>query len=145
MKGLKRVYRELPHTADLAIEVRGRDLKELFKNAALSLVDLAMADEVEVRPVDSVRVEAQGSDLEDLLVRFLSEVHYVVFGKMFVFSDISIEKLDEKKFFVSARVFGEQFDPGRHEFEVEIKAVTYHMVEVKRDSEGWIARVVFDV
>ena len=40
--GIKTLYRFIDHTADLGIVVRGEDPKELFRNAALALVDIVV-------------------------------------------------------------------------------------------------------
>jgi protein archease len=40
---------------------------------------------------------------------------------------------------------GEKFNPLRHEFRGEVKAVTYHELAVTRTHSGWQARVIFDV
>jgi len=42
------------------------------------------------------------------------------------------------------RCRGERFQPGRHEPGIMVKAVTYHLMEIKETPEGWIVRVVFD-
>jgi SHS2 domain-containing protein len=46
---------------------------------------------------------------------------------------------------VSARVSIERYQPERHEIRHEIKAVTYHQIDVSRTTDGWQAVVVFDV
>jgi len=40
---------------------------------------------------------------------------------------------------------GERFDAARHPLKVQVKAVTYHGLEVARDEGGWRARVIFDI
>ena len=36
-------------------------------------------------------------------------------------------------------------DPARHEFDMEIKAITYHGLKVERDGDGWLAEVIVDL
>ena len=139
MRGLKRAYREIPHTADLAIEVWGSSLEELFKNAGLALCDLVTGDSV-IEGREEKRVSAEGVDLVDLFVNFLSELHYLIFGKGFVYNSLSVELSSQKE--ARATLIGEKA-PEKLEF--EIKAVTYHMAEVWKDGDLWKARVVFDV
>ena len=139
MKGLKRAYRGIPHTADLAIEVWGSSLEELFKNAGLALCDLVTGDSV-IEGREEKRVSAEGVDLVDLFVNFLSELHYLIFGKGFVYNFLKVELSSQKE--AKATLIGEKA-PGKLEF--EIKAVTYHMAEVWKDGDLWKARVVFDV
>jgi SHS2 domain-containing protein len=37
------------------------------------------------------------------------------------------------------------FNPTLHEVVTEIKAVTYHRIEVVREKDGWQATVIFDL
>ena len=46
---------------------------------------------------------------------------------------------------VQGAIRGEKFDPARHTFYTEIKAVTYHELAVVRSTAGWRAQVIFDV
>ena len=39
----------------------------------------------------------------------------------------------------------EPYDPERHPLRTELKAVTYHQLEVARDGDEWTGRVIFDV
>jgi SHS2 domain-containing protein len=44
------------------------------------------------------------------------------------------------------RLWGETFDPQRHEFRTEIKAVTYHELAVTQQKDGtWKTRIIFDI
>ncbi|RKZ30052.1 hypothetical protein DRQ27_05225, partial [bacterium] len=44
-----------------------------------------------------------------------------------------------------AKVYGEPFDPKKHKFRLEIKAVTYHQLTVKKQGDKWFGRVIFDL
>jgi SHS2 domain-containing protein len=37
------------------------------------------------------------------------------------------------------------FDPARHTIFTEIKAVTFHDLQLKRDDRGWKAQIIFDL
>jgi len=39
----------------------------------------------------------------------------------------------------------DDYCPGRHVLKHEIKAVTYHQIQVSETESGWEARVIFDV
>ena len=39
----------------------------------------------------------------------------------------------------------ESLAPGRHAIRTELKAVTYHQLEAKQETDGWSAQVIFDV
>lgn len=116
-------YRIFDHTADLGLEIYGRDGKELFSNAAFALFDtITDIDGVAMREKRTVEVE--GSDREDLLVNFMREILSLFHIGGFLISRFTVHELDENS--LSGEAEGEIFDPKIHGINVEIKAVTYH-------------------
>jgi len=139
---MKEKYTVFDHTADLGVEIYGKDEKELFSNAAYALFDIM----TEMNAV-CVKVERdiyiEGAGLEELLVNFLREILYLFNGDGLYLQSCFIAGIDEKH--VKGTVRGEFFDSKRHSQHMEVKAVTYHRTEVKKSSHGWTARVIFDV
>jgi SHS2 domain-containing protein len=135
-------YRLLDHTADLRIEVTARDIKHLFSNAASAISDL-ITDSRKIKQSDSLRLTVKGKDLEDLMVNWLREILYLIEAKKFMIRQVTIRKMKEHR--IDAAVKGEAFDPQRHPLKHEIKAVTYHQIEVKKEPRRWVARVIFDI
>lgn len=139
--GMKR-YETFDHTADIGIRVFGRSVEEVFINAAFALFDLLTdLDSIRANLIREVVVE--GADREDLLVRWLSELLFLCEGEGFLFREFSISSLTGTSLRAVAR--GEFFDPSRHRFKTEIKAVTYHQIEVAPQGGIWEGRVIFDV
>jgi len=135
-------YELIDHTADIGIKVRGKSVGELFENAAYAMFDLiADLDRVEKREVLEVEIEGEGMD--ELLADWLRELLYKFNGERHLLKDFKIEEIDQKS--LKARVRGEKLDLSRHSLKMEIKAVTYYGLEIKRTSEGWQAQVIFDV
>jgi SHS2 domain-containing protein len=140
----RRPYRFLPHTADVAVAVRAATLPALFGHAASALFDLT-TDRRSVRPRRRARFEAQGVTLENLLVRFLSELLYLQEVKGWRFHSCRVTSLDRHGFRVRAVAAGEPFDPERHPRRREVKAITYHQLAVRRRAGVWRVRFVLDV
>ena len=46
---------------------------------------------------------------------------------------------------LKAAVKGEPFREGVHVIKTEVKAVTYHQIEVRRENTGWRAQVILDL
>jgi SHS2 domain-containing protein len=135
-------YRTFDHTADLGLEIYGRDGKELFSNAAFALFDtITDIDGVVSREKRTVTVE--GSDREDLLVNFMREILSLFHIEGFLTSRFTVYELDEHS--LSGEAKGEIFDPKKHGINVEIKAVTYHQVRIAPTSDGLMGRVICDV
>jgi SHS2 domain-containing protein len=135
-------YETFDHTADLGVRVFGRTYGDLLANAAYALFDL-LTDLNHVRENLSYDLRVEAADREELLVRWLSELLFLSESRGYLFKNFSFSHLDQTSLQAEAR--GEAFDPSRHEFKTEIKAVTYHQVEVKERNGKWEARVIFDI
>jgi len=135
-------YETFDHTADIGIRAFGRTPEEVFIHAAEALFNV-LTDLGSIRGQLTREVEVRGSDLEDLLVRWLGELLYLCEGEGYLFREFSIVQLTPTSLKAAAR--GERFDPTRHEFKTEIKAVTYHQVEVSQKGETWVGKVIFDL
>lgn len=135
-------YEIFDHTADMGVRVFGRSVEEVFVNAAYALFD-QWTDLRKVRKQISQEISVQGSDREDLLIRWLGELLFLGESRGFLFKEFTIRRLDSTSLKAVAR--GEIFDPSRHRFKTEIKAVTYHQAELKERDGRWEGRVIFDV
>ena len=135
-------YRILDHTADLRIEVKGRGVEGLFVSSAEALTDL-LVDIDSIEKKYNIEVSAEGENRGELLVDFLRELLFLFSVKGKIFSKFDIMKFSDKK--IAARCFGENFDPKRHELKIEIKAITYHGLEITEDGEDYHVSIIFDV
>jgi SHS2 domain-containing protein len=143
MKG-RRAYEFFDHTADAGAIVRGATLARLFENAGCALSDL-ICDRRTVRPRRRVRIVVTGEGLEDLIVRFLSEILYLHDTTGWLFAKFRVEKVDRRGRLARGWAWGEPADRARHPATREIKAVTYHQIRLVRGRSAWRVRIVFDI
>lgn len=139
---MKEGYHILEHPSDMGIEAYGNSLKEVFEYAALGLVSI-IVDPTTVDPVEQRYIKLKGSDPENLLVKWLSEVLYLYDGQEFVTSDVSIKDLTAKE--LEAVVTGETVDERKHVFKMDVKAITYHQLKVEEREDGCVVRVFVDI
>ncbi|MFQ5574053.1 MAG: archease [Terriglobia bacterium] len=139
-----RPFEYLEHTADCGVLARGRSLNELFEHAALGMFGL-VADFEPRDAAQAVPVVLGPNDIEGLLVDWLNELLYLFETTDSIFTEFTV-------FSVSAdaglrgEAAAEKINPARHRLKHEIKAVTYHRLEVRGNArDGWTARVFFDV
>jgi SHS2 domain-containing protein len=132
----------LNHTADLGIQVRGSDVKNLFENAAKVLVHLMVKGE-SLKETLPRKISVSGEDLADLMVQWLGEILYLFEGEKEVVTSLHIESLMPSA--LKASVNTVPFDPEIHEILSEIKAVTYHQIDVAPKRDYWEAKVIFDI
>jgi SHS2 domain-containing protein len=137
-----KTYETFDHTADIGVRAFGRTVEEVFVHAAEALFEM-LTDLDSIRLHLTREVEINGSDPEDLFVRWLGELLYLCQGEEYLFREFSIFQLTPTS--LKAQVRGERFDPSRHELKTEIKAITYHQVEVAQKDGGWVGKVIFDI
>ncbi len=127
------------HTADLMVKAFGSTVEECFANAGFALFDQTV-DLSGVGTAESVSFEVEGTDDEDRLYSFLSELLFLEDCEGIVLKELDV-RFDGDRVICSGR--GERLDRSRHRIRSEIKAVTYHMMEVDREAPS--VTVVFDV
>ena len=135
-------FRILDHPADLGIEAYGKTVAEAFEQAALGLVFIIVeTSRVEAR--ECRKVTLQGSDREQLLVRWLQEILYLYDGEHFIGGNFQIGQLEPGC--LEAVVYGEPFDSKRHHTRLDVKAVTYHQLKVVEKTGKSSVRVFLDI
>ena len=135
-------YELIEHTADVGVKAYGKTLSEAFENAAKGMFDI-ITDSSEVESTGQYDIELNASDLEQLLVDFLSELLYLHSANSLVFGFFKLD-VDELKKSLKGTFYGEKFNLSKHRVGAEIKAVTYHMLEV-RNKKPYHVQVLFDI
>ena len=139
---MKKTYHLIDHTADFGIQVFGTDSRELFTNAALALFDV-ITEMDELNGDDSCDITASGEDWSDLMINWLREILYLWNGREMLVKSVQVLSLSEHN--ISAKIYFDAYLPDRHTIKTEIKAVTYHQIQVKRSPSGWKAQIIFDI
>ena len=132
----------IDHTADLGIMVRGKDLKHLFEEAAQSMMSIAFKGK-RTNKSEIIKLSVAGYDLADLMVRWLGEILYQFEGEHKLVTNVGIDFISPS--YLDATLEMVSFDPNIHEILREIKAVTYHQIEVVEKDKHWEARIIFDL
>ncbi|MBF0557164.1 MAG: archease [Nitrospirae bacterium] len=129
-------------SGDAGIRARGSTVPEAFANAGIGMYSL-ITDISWVNESTSIVFEANGDSLEGLLVSYLNELVFRFDTHGFIGRKIEIGDISGLS--MSVTVYGEEFDPGRHEQRLLIKAATYHNIKVKQIDGMWEVEVVFDI
>ena len=137
-----RPFRIIEHTADTGIEAYGKDLSELFGNAARGLFQI-ISDLASIREAQSRQVVAMAPDREALLAAWLNEFVYLFDVEHLLFRRFEVQELSDTA--VRALAFGEPVDLMRHDIKTGVKSATYHGLQVKKGPRGYRARVILDI
>ena len=148
------MFEFLDHTADAAVRLTAADPPGLFQSGAEALVCLYLGESealtfvaaTDIASAAKVRVALEAEDGESLLVDFLNELIFLFDAEHFLCGRIEVEDLC---FDSPARFAGELLGT-RHavegrEFETEVKAATFHGVEIVREGGALTVEVVFDL
>jgi SHS2 domain-containing protein len=143
-------YRFLDHMTDAIIEAYGSTLEEAFENAAMALCD-TMIDLKSVLPKSEFKFSAKGNDLYSLLFDWLDQVMLLLVADRTAMSQFSV-KIKQHNinsggggYSLEGIARGEPLDLGRHHYKVEIKAVTYHEMEIRHEKDTFTARFLLDL
>jgi SHS2 domain-containing protein len=139
-------YEYLYHIADAKFKAYGSTLKEAYENAARAMFNV-MIDTSGLGVHESRDIEVESPDIKGLLVDWLSELLYLFEVDEIIFSEfkiISIEKTNDG-FSLKGKASGEPIDLSRHNFDTQVKAVTFHDLQVESDKTGRVyVQVVVD-
>jgi SHS2 domain-containing protein len=142
MNDINRSYELIEHTADCGMRVFGSDITDLYKNAAFAMYDVMVETEKKA-PDFTETIEVEGYDRPDLLINWLRELIYYWHVKERILVSVDIRFISEQRIEAEAGFIG--FDPETSVLKTELKAVTYHQVDVKKKPRGFEATVIFDV
>lgn len=129
-------YFEVPHTADIAIEVLADSLVNLFVNAAKGLYHiLGIQTGTGIR--NSIRLEMEEMDVESLLVLFLNELLFHIEANQAA-AKFNLE-------IRSSKLLGNLEMENVDSWTREIKAVTYSELKIRKTDQGFRTKIVFDI
>ena len=135
-------YEFFDHTADIGIHLFGRSLPELFENAGFALFDI-ITDIASVREQEMRRFTLQRDSLDELLVEWLGSLLFISATELFLFRRFHVSQIDGES--LQAEAWGEFLQEDVHTIKTEVKAITYHNLNVYQEQGLWHATVVLDI
>jgi SHS2 domain-containing protein len=132
-------FEEIPHTADWSFRAFGKDLRELFENAAFAIFAMEGAQSSNSATKTARAVDVSGIDYESLLVNWLTELLWLQESNHETYDRFEIDALSPTE--LRAQVFGAPIT----KLDKIIKAVTYHNLKIEQTMDGWQVTVVVDV
>lgn len=145
-------YEILEHKGDFKIRVFGKTKQELFLNALLGM-ESGLRPEIDFRNQQyldarlrragigkSRHIKIKSQDSNALLVDFLSEALYLIQTNKEVYNKADFKKFSDTE--LEADLFGQKVEI----FGEDIKAVTYHGLNIRQDNSGiWQTEILFDI
>ena len=126
VKDLREIFE---HTADAGIRAEGSTLAEALNEVSLAFTEIVTGGIVPDSN-NHFKVEIEATTLDSLLVNYISHLIYLFDTENFLVSsaDINVKTAPSNK--ISGILKGDFYDESKHGYGVEIKAVSYHMLEI---------------
>lgn len=140
-------YEVLDISGDVGIRAYGWHCEESFANAGMAMYSL-ITDIEKINEKQKMEIEVKGDSIERLLIGYLNELLFQFDTYGFIGRRIEISELNKvstQQLSIKAKVYGEEFNQGRHEGGLLIKAATYHNVRVEKINDRWEIDVIFDI
>jgi len=138
MKNEKLKFEVLEHKADLKIRAFGKTKEELFTNVLLAMGESQKGENF--GPKVKREIQIKSLDLETPLVDFLSEVLYLSQINKEIYNEVKFKKFSDTE--LKAELVGQKVE----RFGEDIKAVTYHGLEICQRKDGtWEITILFDI
>lgn len=137
-ENMEEYFLEIDHTADLAIQVKARTFLALIQQAVQGMLHLMGIEDKPLGREISCTVSFSYTCLEDILVQAMNEILYELEASNLLYIPAELTFCETQ-----ARIFyiGVPCVKSYH----EIKAVTYHQMEIVQDETGFQSIIVFDV
>jgi len=133
-------FRIIEHTADIGLVAYGSSLAEAFASAAYGLFSI-IAELDNVREKEARTVDIREDGAEALLFEWLNQLIYIFNVESLLFRRFEITEFNRRRLRASCR--GEKYDPARHRLKTDVKAATYHLLEVAEKKNR--VQVIFDI
>ena len=135
----------IDHTADIGLVAYGKNKEQVFINAAKGMFEIIAGGNKTLKENFYDKIKLEADNLEGLLFAWLNELLYIGETRLVILNKFQIKELSD--FQIKAEVRGVKINPPSVKIEKEIKATTYHRLEIKKDEESglWRAQIIFDI
>lgn len=131
---------EIAHTAEVGLRLWAAEPGTLFACAGEAMFALMGLDVDESAAARTREVALASMDTESLLVDWLNELVYLFETTGEVYPQIEVVAWEPQRLVATVQGRRPAGAP-----RMQIKAVTYHELVVRREGEGWLAEVTFDI
>lgn len=136
---INKQFEILGHPADVKVRAYGKNMEELFANAALGMMHVLYGENLKTcKPGKTESVQLTSNDQEALLVDWLSDLLFLTDTNDNAYSNYSFQKLTETELQAEiASCAAQAID--------DIKAVTYHGLKIEKENGFLQATILFDI
>lgn len=130
-------------SADFVFDAYGQTLPDLFEACAIATFG-AITDLERVELLHENKFELLGDDVNELLFGFISELIYLKDVERTFYCEFKIAISNDNKS-LSAIVKGDRINYDKHIIKTDVKAVTYHNLNITFDKTYFKTRMILDL
>jgi len=134
----------IDHTADIAVEVEADTIEELFLASAEAFKEAVVENDFRSES-ENYKLVLNFHSLETLLVNFLNELNFRLIIKRKIFNNINEIKVHQSGVNWYFECVLKESGVIEEKIKTEIKSVTYHQMEIKKENGKYSTRIVFDI
>lgn len=139
---MRKLYEFFDVTADAGFYAYGENINQAFENAALAMFNI-ITDTQNVSNTKTYYFSIQSEDKISLLYDFLEELLFIHETEFMLFSQFSINIDDNLN--LKAIVKGEMIDWEKHKRGSEIKAITFHKMNIEQTKDSCKIQAILDL
>jgi SHS2 domain-containing protein len=144
--GTSEGYRFLEHVTDALVEAWGETLEEAFSEAGLAMFEI-MLDTRSVHPTTGEEIQIVGHDEKELLYNYLEELLLLFEVRQLALGSFTVSSIapTQGEIRLKGKADGEPYDRTRHNGKVEVKGITYHLMEIEKRPGKATVRFLLDL
>lgn len=132
-------YEYFDVTADIGFKAYGETLNQAFENAGLAIFNI-ISDTSNIKSEKEVSFKIRSEDEISLLYDYLEELLFYHEIEFMLFSEFHVDIDDNLQ--LKATIKGESINWDKHERKTEIKAITFHKMDVKKTTNFELQAIV---
>lgn len=132
-------------TADIGFKAYGNSLEESFENSAMAMFNI-ISNTNSISPSKELKFSITSEDEVSLLYDFLEQLLFLHEVEFMLFSqfNVRIQELNNE-YKLDAAIKGEDINWKIHERGTEVKAVTFHQMQISLKNETYKTKVILDL
>lgn len=132
-------YEYFDVTADIGFKAYGETLNQAFENAGLAIFNI-ISDTSNIKPEKEISFKIRSEDEISLLYDYLEELLFYHEIEFMLFSEFHVTIDDNLQ--LKATIKGEPINWNKHERKTEIKAITFHKMNVEKTTNFELQAIV---
>lgn len=132
-------------TADIGVEVNSKNITDAYIDAALGTLNI-ITDIEKIQPKTVKQINIESEDEYGLLYDWITELLILLDSENFMASqyDISITN-DDKTYRLQGNIVGDIYDTNIYNYKTEVKAITYHEMDIVQEEDNIKIRFIVDL